>query len=658
MTKSIFIFMFFFSTLLFAIPTVEVTGGELSIKDFDLEYYVDNTHVMKLDEIQKQKFLPKTNKLALGKTHTHAWVRFQIINTTQDTKKIFLHNELGYIMHELNFYGISNAKVTDTIELNLQYQKYSVDYMYGTDAIFDFELKPNELKTVYIYMKMNAVLLGHITIHDEKNSKRRLSKNSGLHTILFGMIVALTLYHLILYISSGYKEYIYYSLYLFTASIWEAFVSGILANNFNFYLTAENQYILISPIIVPIFLVLFAKTIFNTPQKYKSENFFLSTVLILQFILLAIGFFDLYFALRFMTEIFIYMFIILLSTTFSIMKKGNKLASIFLIANSIFAVFLLITDLYYMGIISYSPFAFNSAIIGVTVEGLILAFIIAYRIKLLQASEYAKAQELTKQNKIKDMNKLLQSKVEKELKTSREKDKILFQQSKMISMGEMIENIAHQWRQPLAEINASVLVIDNIVYEKYKDDSGIEKELNSIEHLTSYMSKTIDSFRQFFDDRKSLSTFSINHSLENALKILEKTFANNAIVVNLNLDKKYMIEAYENELQQVLLVILNNAKDALLNKKVQNALISINLSEFTNKYKISISDNAGGIDNAILDKIFDPYFTTKHQTQGTGLGLYISKIIIEDNMHGKISVQNISDGACFEIILKKKLNNG
>ena len=310
-----------------------------------------------------------------------------------------------------------------------------------------------------------------------------------------------------------------------------------------------------------------------------------------------------------------------------------------------------------MGILQYTHFTYMSATIGILIEAVMLALIISYRLKLYQLNEIEKAQELTKQNEMERMNKLLQARVEKQLKISREKDKILFQQSKMVSMGEMLQNIAHQWRQPLAEVNACVLVIDNIIYEKYNDDTSIQKELSSIERLTSYMSKTIDSFREFFDNKKEITNFSINSSLNNALTILERTFEENNIVVELTLNDEYMIETYENELQQVLLVLLNNAKDAFIINQIQNPRILIQVQAFKNQYRISICDNAGGIDYAIVDKIFEPYFTTKQKSQGTGLGLYISRMIIEDNMNGQLNVKNNLNGACFNIILNKRLLN-
>ncbi len=224
----------------------------------------------------------------------------------------------------------------------------------------------------------------------------------------------------------------------------------------------------------------------------------------------------------------------------------------------------------------------------------------------------------------------------------------------MISMGEMIGNIAHQWRQPLAEVNASVSAIDNIIYEKYSNDKEIDKELLNIENLTSFMSKTIDSFKNYFEQSKEAKEFSLRSSIYDSIIILGKGLENNNIIINIDIEDEFLYIGYENDFQQVILILLNKAKEALLINKILNPKVNIKISSSEQEYRISICDNAGGIKNATIDKIFDPYFTTKEKTQGTGLGLYISKMIIEDKMHGTINARNIVDGACFNIILKSE----
>lgn len=262
-----------------------------------------------------------------------------------------------------------------------------------------------------------------------------------------------------------------------------------------------------------------------------------------------------------------------------------------------------------------------------------------------------------RQHILKKYNTTLKTRIEEVTLEIQEKNHHLLQQSKMASMGEMIENIAHQWRQPLSQVNSSVLMIDGILYKEEFKNELVEKKLLEIESLTQYMSDTIDDFQNFLNPNKQKEYFSLQEVITNSLSILKASFESQNIQLQTNINKSPQYYGYPNELQQVIVVILNNAKDAFIGKQITNAQIMIEIKEFSQYYKISICDNAGGVDKEMLDKIFEPYFTTKHKSQGRGLGLYISKMIIEDAMMGMLSVENKNNGACFHVSLLKSVDN-
>ncbi len=244
----------------------------------------------------------------------------------------------------------------------------------------------------------------------------------------------------------------------------------------------------------------------------------------------------------------------------------------------------------------------------------------------------------------------LELKIKNEIEKSKYKDEMIFHQNKLVSMGEMIQNIAHQWRQPLSQINSIVMLIEMALYNKSNvDKEMIEKQLNKIESLTKYMSNTINDFTDFFSKDKQKKYFHLYEVVTNALIIIEGTLKHHQIEIEFQVDKKISLYSHKNEIQQVILVILNNAKDILLIKNITNPKITIKIFQIDKKITIKICDNAGGVPQKILYKIFEPYFTTKHKKQGTGLGLYISKMIIEDSLEGKLSVKNENGGACFSI---------
>ena len=252
---------------------------------------------------------------------------------------------------------------------------------------------------------------------------------------------------------------------------------------------------------------------------------------------------------------------------------------------------------------------------------------------------------------LKELNEGLEERVKEEIKKQQKQEQLLIQQSKLAAMGEMIGNIAHQWRQPL---NALSLVLQNINFAYEMDDLNEEFMNKSIEKanlLTNTMSKTIDDFRNFFKPNKQEVEFFLSDAVKNAISLIESTFQHHNITVESKINDDVNIKGFPNEFSQVIVNILNNAKDAIIENKISSGNVLINVEKIENNAVISIMDNAGGIPDNILEKIFNPYFTTKEEGKGTGIGLYMSKTIIETNMNGKLEVENIENGAKFTIII-------
>ncbi len=231
------------------------------------------------------------------------------------------------------------------------------------------------------------------------------------------------------------------------------------------------------------------------------------------------------------------------------------------------------------------------------------------------------------------------------------KDKQLFEQAKMAQMGEMIANIAHQWRQPLSSIStiASGLKL-NYEYGLLKKND-IPEYMDIIVKNTQYLSKTIDTFRGFLKQENLAKEIIIQEKIDEAIEIVNATLANNHIKLIKDVPYKQPIKitTIPDALGQVIINILNNAKDALIQKKIEDKWIKLDLNLIKDSLIIYISDNAGGIDEKYINRIFEPYFTTKHQTQGTGLGLYMSTTIVEKHLNGKLWVENSKYGAKFAI---------
>lgn len=248
----------------------------------------------------------------------------------------------------------------------------------------------------------------------------------------------------------------------------------------------------------------------------------------------------------------------------------------------------------------------------------------------------------------------LEYKIQEEIHKRVEQEQILIQQSKLASMGEMIGNIAHQWRQPLAQISAIHMNM-RVTYDFDKFTKEYLKEkIKEANTLTSYMSQTISDFQNFFKPQGEKEEFSVQKACEDAYHILESSLKYHGIIVSFDTVEDTIINGYKNEYSQVILNILSNAKDILIEREVKEPLINIEIKAGETYALVKIKDNAGGIKDEIIKKIFDPYFTTRHKTQGTGIGLYMSKTIIERNMNGYINVRNEENGALFTIKVEKK----
>ena len=239
------------------------------------------------------------------------------------------------------------------------------------------------------------------------------------------------------------------------------------------------------------------------------------------------------------------------------------------------------------------------------------------------------------------------------LKALKEKEEFLFQKAKMADMGEMIGNIAHQWRQPLAINNTIISILKEKSQREILENSELMVKLKEMENNIQYMSKTIDDFMRFYHPGKRKTNFSVSDVIEHALTIMEPMIKKAGIAIHFKDFGVSYISGYMNEYTQVVVSLLTNAKDVLIQREIENAEINIVLSENENRIVLSISDNAGGIPKENIHRIFDPYFTTKHKSMGTGLGLYISKMIIEKNMGGTLSAKNTAEGAVFHISMEK-----
>lgn len=252
------------------------------------------------------------------------------------------------------------------------------------------------------------------------------------------------------------------------------------------------------------------------------------------------------------------------------------------------------------------------------------------------------------EQEIKDLNINLGARVRQELMQNREKDHLLMAQSRLAGLGEMIGNIAHQWRQPLTVLGLIVQNLNDDFDFGELTKEKMNKAENEVMNIVKHMSHTIDDFRDFFKPNKEKIPFLIyKDSLSKVMGFVEARLKSYNVSAEITFEEDIRIMGYPNEYSQVFMNIINNAVDTFIERKIQFPKLSVSLKKEKKQSLLQIQDNAGGIDHNILHRIFDPYFSTKEK--GTGIGLYMSKMIIEEHMGGSLSVANKNDGALFNI---------
>ena len=255
--------------------------------------------------------------------------------------------------------------------------------------------------------------------------------------------------------------------------------------------------------------------------------------------------------------------------------------------------------------------------------------------------------EIRYKNEALGLNKNLEMRVSESVKRIRQQEQVMIQQAKMAEMGEMMSSIAHQWRQPLSVMGLEVQDLRDAYEFGELDDAYLERAVKTTLQQIKYMSKTIDDFRNFFKPDKAKEDFSIQEIIGDIVGIVAAQLRHYRIAI-LAEGEDFTLQSYPNELKQVILNLVNNAKDAIIERNIPHGKIVLKTVAGEIK-KVIVEDNGGGIDPEIRSKIFEPYFTTKHKSVGTGIGLYMVKTILERHQDAAVYVEETEEGTRFTI---------
>lgn len=643
--KTLFLLLFplFFSL---QAAVLQLHNDSSSSIESAIEYLEDHDGNITLKEVEKSSFTPyaKERSVNFGFTKSVYWFRIDLNNLDPNqNKKWWL--KIDYPLLEcIDLYLIKNdGKI-------LKYQRMGTSEPFATREvashhfISELPLKNVADSVLYLRVSTQSSMQLPMAVLSSEDLFAELEQNNLFVGIYYGFFIIILLYNIVLFIYTLDRNYIRYILFLVSFILWQLSFDGLGIK----YIWGDNHWMIeygssVFIVLSSFFALYFSRHFLNTPRYApRIDKIILLMMGISMAMVIASSILPYGTVIPINALLASIMPIVLLAAGLLVMRHEYLAArfyvagwSSFLIATIIFAFnkFDLIPSFYGINHVQQ---------IGSAIEMIFLSLALAHRVYLLQR-EYI--------GKLNHLNDTLSDKVKIALDEARLKDRLFVQQSRLAAMGEMIEQIAHQWRQPLH----TLALINQDMYVKQKlgtcDDAYFDQSHERIDEHLQYLSKTIDDFRNFYKTDKSITLEDIGELAVDALRLSDVFLKYAKIKTSLDVTTTRKVNIAKNEMIQVLMNLIKNAHDAIIEQRISDGKIIVCVEDYDAGIRISVEDNAGGIAPSVMDKIFDIYFTTKDPDSGTGLGLHMSKFIIEESFGGKIWVENINGGAHFIILL-------
>jgi len=638
--------LLFFSSLSFSDDLITIDDKEVYSIGKDVAYFIDKSNKLTLEDIKTKKFINHDKDIInfsfLQPTY---WFTFKVkYSQTQINQPWWLSIDYPHLDF-LSLYILDDNNKIILHQKGGDLELSSNELIHHNSFIFSLPNSSSEVYTYYLRVQTSGSVL--LPLQIISNSK--LIENSNFAKILsglyYGILLILMLYTLVTFLATKEKIYAFYILFILSYGLWQLSYDGLGI----LYFWGENYWMRDKATVFFIFtstffLLLFSKKLLKAkrhipqynnlllePLKYIALAGIIASVILPYKYMIVLG-----------SLISIVVSISLFIAGLIVLKKDYYSIRLFVLGWTVFLTATVLFVLSKFNLIDGYIVMQYAQQIGSAIELTLFSGALMQHFNNLK-NEYTQ--------KLKDHNKNLEEMVAKALKKERQNDQVLMEQSKLASMGEMIEQIAHQWRQPLNNIG---LINQDFYFKKELhtlQEEDYEKLHTLIDTNISYMSNTIDDFRNYYTRKQEKEEYDLHDAINTILHIVEATFKHYKITISLDIEKNVYVYNIKNELFQVFLNILNNAKDVLISQNIVEKKIAIHLKMNDDFAVVEIEDNGGGISEEIISKIFNPYFTTKSQEHGTGIGLYMSKEIIQNSMSGRLEVRNTEDGCCFSIQL-------
>lgn len=589
------------------------------------------TEVKTLNEIplnlNNRQWQKNKSTLELNPEHKSYWIRLKLHNKTKVNKELYLMTERNYI-YSLKYFLVHARQIISEKSYGFHFNNDKSSFN-GTHVIIPLLIKANQSLEVFCKVQNFNTLDIPFRLVTQTHISDYLQTYNLLQGMFFGIIFIMALYNLSLYFLTKFKPYLYYVNYILFLNLYMLIYFGYLQR----YLELRSLHIyaglMIAAVGFILYMIFFLRELFSLKKYVPTLNklftfiiFYGITWLILFEILLYYDYFPYlqiaFNALTGMVPIFIGLLIFTLY--YIAFTQKHHLAFIYAHVWSAVGIVGLALMLTYLGVISTEVGIDYYFEFSMVLESTLFSIMLALRIKEIE-------------------------------KEKEKQEKVLIQQSKLATMGEMISIIAHQWRQPLSQINGIVLSIDTNNRTKKLNNDNLNKDLDNIEEVTSYLSKTISDFMNFFKHDKESIYFDVASLFKKTLSLLSFSQETNNIEIVSDIKENTTIYGHESELIQALLILINNSIDAMASNRISKPKIILKATSTSTHQIITIEDNAGGIPKDIIEKIYDPYFTTKHALKGTGLGLYVVKMLMKQSMQGSVDIKNHKEGILATLII-------
>ncbi len=613
--------------------------------DYEISYYKDINGSLTLSDILSKEFIPSQSGVQnFGITYAPYWFKLKI-----HPKKSKVNKEwwLKIDYPPLDFIDAylvdENLTLVHTV-LSGELRPFSAREVADPSFIHVLPQADTGKYTLYLKVQTEGALQVPIALIDSVSILEEQYIPIIIAGIYYGLFTIIVLYNSIIFFYTRDKSYLFYLLFVNAFVFWQLSLDGIGVA----YLWGKFPWIVehasvLGTSILTFASILFSRHFLKTSQRLPKMDRLLKYLMYFAFLLVLLAFVAPYHYIIKATGILsIIVPVFLLIAGIQVLKDGYRPARFYVLGWFVFLIGCILFSLNKFNIIGGFHVMNHAQQIGSAVEMLMLSWALGDRVKSIQ-DQYIK--------KTKELNIVLQKRVKEALFKERHKDQIMIQQSRFAALGEMIEQIAHQWRQPL---NTLALINQNL-YFKYKfdtmDEDTFEDAHDHINTNLQYMSQTIDDFRNFYSKSSIEETYHLSEVIEAALSLSDSMIKYARISIRLPEEHSFYVRNIKNQLIQVCMNLIKNAHDALIEKRPEEREIIFGICPIEERVCLSIEDNAGGIDTSIIDKIFNPYFTTKNDTDGTGIGLYMSRSIIEEHFGGTIEVENTSRGARFNLLL-------